>query len=121
MSLAVPEFLQPAFAQSVAIFGAGVSGDGVCALLATLGVHGRIYDVKEGKGADFTVGVARQHRLVIFSPGFAPDHPWLARARAAGALCLGELDFASLFWRGQVVAITGTNGKTTLTEFLTHA
>jgi UDP-N-acetylmuramoylalanine--D-glutamate ligase len=34
---------------------------------------------------------------------------------------VGELDFASIFWRGRVVAITGTNGKTTLTEFLTHA
>lgn len=57
----------------------------------------------------------------MFSPGFNPTHPWLAVARAAGALCLGELDFASLFWRGPFVAITGTNGKTTLTEFLTHA
>jgi UDP-N-acetylmuramoylalanine--D-glutamate ligase len=34
---------------------------------------------------------------------------------------LGELDFAALFWHGTVIAITGTNGKTTLTEFLTHA
>jgi UDP-N-acetylmuramoylalanine--D-glutamate ligase len=57
----------------------------------------------------------------VFSPGFIPEHPWLLRAREAGAECLGELDFASLFWRGAVVAITGTNGKTTLTEFLTHA
>jgi UDP-N-acetylmuramoylalanine--D-glutamate ligase len=67
------------------------------------------------------VAAARQHALVVFSPGFAPEHPWLTRARAAGALCLGELDFASLFWRGKLFAITGTNGKTTLTEFLTHA
>ena len=121
MPLSVPDFLQPLLAQPVAVLGAGVSGDGVCALLATLGVHGRVYDAKEGRGADFTVGVAAQHRLVIYSPGFAPEHPWLQRARAAGALCLGELDFASLFWRGQLVAITGTNGKTTLTEFLAHA
>ena len=119
--LTPPNFLAPALAHPVAILGGGVSGDGVCALLATLGVHGRIYDAKEGKGADFTEGVARQHALVVYSPGFAPDHPWLARARRAGAQCLSELDFASLFWRGRLVAITGTNGKTTLTEFLTHA
>ncbi|HWA86146.1 MAG TPA: UDP-N-acetylmuramoyl-L-alanine--D-glutamate ligase, partial [Opitutus sp.] len=34
---------------------------------------------------------------------------------------LGEIDFASLFWRGSLIAVTGTNGKTTLTEFLVHA
>ncbi|EIQ00080.1 UDP-N-acetylmuramoylalanine-D-glutamate ligase [Opitutaceae bacterium TAV1] len=69
----------------------------------------------------FDSEAAAAHRLVIFSPGFPPGHPWLAAARAAGCTCLGELDFASLFWRGPLVAITGTNGKTTLTEFLTHA
>ncbi len=119
--LAPPGFLQSALLHPVAILGGGVSGEGVCALLAMLGVHGRIYDAKEGRGADYTAAAARQHRLVVYSPGFAPDHPWLARASAAGALCLGEVDFASRFWRGQLVAITGTNGKTTLTEFLTHA
>ncbi len=121
MPLTIPAFLQPALTQPVAIFGGGVSGEGVCALLASLGVHGRIFDAKEAKGAEFTAAAARLHRLVVFSPGFAPTHPWLARARANDILCLGELDFASLFWRGQLVAITGTNGKTTLTEFLTHA
>jgi len=34
---------------------------------------------------------------------------------------MAEIDFASVFWRGRIVAITGTNGKTTLTEFLVHA
>ena len=121
MPLKPPTFLQPALAQPVAILGGGVSGEGVCALLATLGVHGRIYDAKAVKGLEFTDAAARQHALVVYSPGFAPEHPWLARARSLGLTCLGELDFASLFWRGKLIAITGTNGKTTLTEFLTHA
>jgi UDP-N-acetylmuramoylalanine--D-glutamate ligase len=121
MPLVVPEFLKPAFAHPVAIFGGGVSGAGICALLAELGVHGRIYDVMAGRGAEFTAAAARQHALVVFSPGFPPEHPWLERARAAGVMCLGELDFASQFWRGNLIAVTGTNGKTTLTEFLTHA
>lgn len=121
MPLIPPAFLQPALTQPVAIFGGGVSGEGVCALLASLGVHGRIFDAQAAKGAEFTAAAARLHRLVVFSPGFAPTHPWLTRAREHGILCLGELDFASLFWRGQLVAITGTNGKTTLTALLTHA
>jgi UDP-N-acetylmuramoylalanine--D-glutamate ligase len=106
----------------VAVFGAGVSGQGVLTLLAVLDALGVIYDEKaEGTAREFGPAQAASHRLVIFSPGFSPEHPWLVAARAAGCTCLGELDFASLFWRGQLVAITGTNGKTTLTEFLAHA
>lgn len=121
MPLRPPEFLQSALAQPAAILGGGISGAGVQALLTAIGVEGVIYDAQAAKGGDFTAAAARRHALVIFSPGFPPEHPWLQRARAAGALCLGELDFASLFWRGRLVAVTGTNGKTTLTEFLTHA
>jgi UDP-N-acetylmuramoylalanine--D-glutamate ligase len=36
-------------------------------------------------------------------------------------MSLGELDFASLSWKGRIIAVTGTNGKTTLVEFLVHA
>jgi UDP-N-acetylmuramoylalanine--D-glutamate ligase len=118
MPFSPPDFLKPLLTKPVAVFGGGLSGEGVCTLLAALGVEGRTYDAK---GAEFNAGAARAHALVVFSPGFAPEHAWLTRARAAGAVCLPELDFASLFWRGAVVAITGTNGKTTLTEFLAHA
>jgi UDP-N-acetylmuramoylalanine--D-glutamate ligase len=118
MTLATPSSVASLLTKPVAIFGGGVSGEGVRMLLAALGVEAKVYDAK---GAEFTAAAARQHALVVYSPGFTPDHAWLERARAAGATCLGELDFGSLFWRGQVVAITGTNGKTTLTEFLTHA
>jgi UDP-N-acetylmuramoylalanine--D-glutamate ligase len=109
-------------ARPVAVLGAGVSGQGVLALLAAIGARGVLYDEQAGNAErSFTAGAAAGHRLVVFSPGFVPEHPWLALARAAGCTCVGELDFASLFWRGDVVAITGTNGKTTLTEFLAHA
>jgi UDP-N-acetylmuramoylalanine--D-glutamate ligase len=121
--LATPEFLKPLLTRPVAVLGGGVSGRGVRALLAKLGAEARLYDEKGADGAatEFRGGGAGAPGLVIFSPGFAPTHPWIASARAAGAVCLGELDFASLFWRGRVIAVTGTNGKTTLTEFLTHA
>jgi UDP-N-acetylmuramoylalanine--D-glutamate ligase len=118
MPFTSPAFLQAAFKRPVAIFGGGVSGDGVRQLCSAVGAASQIYDAK---GSVFTEAAARTHGLVIFSPGFPPEHPWLALARANGAECIGELDFASLYWRGKLVAITGTNGKTTLTEFLTHA
>lgn len=119
-----PPFIAALLTRPVAVFGAGVSGEGVLALLAAQKARGTVYDEKaDGAdiGREFTSKHAREHGLVVYSPGFAPEHPWLATARAAGCACLGELDFASLFWRAELVAVTGTNGKTTLTEFLTHA
>jgi len=118
MPLAAPPLISPLLARPVAIFGAGVSGAGARDLVAALGAEPVIYD---RTGAGFTDAAAARHRLVVFSPGFPPGHPWLAAARAAGCDCLGEIDFASLLWRGRLIAVTGTNGKTTLTEFLCHA
>lgn len=102
----------------VAILGSGLSGQGMQALMRNLGLPAVVYDQT---GTHFTAETATAHKLVVFSPGFAPNHPWLVTACAAGLECMSELDFASLFWQGRVIAITGTNGKTTLTEFLTHA
>ena len=119
---APPASFTALLARPVAVLGAGVSGQGVLALLAASGSRGVLYDEKAADAErNFTAAVAAGHSLVVYSPGFAPEHPWLAVARAAGCTCVGELDFASVFWRGDVVAITGTNGKTTLTEFLVHA
>ena len=118
MALIPPPFLRPHLARPVAILGGGVSGQGARALVAALGGTSATYDAQ---GTEFTAAAAAAHSLAVFSPGFAPDHPWLARARNRGGGCLGELDFASLCWRGRIVAVTGTNGKTTLTEFLAHA
>jgi len=119
---APPATFAALLARPVAVLGAGVSGQGVLELLAAIGGRGMLYDEKaDGAARKFTAAEAACHGLVVFSPGFPQGHPWLAVARSAGCTCLGELDFASLFWRGDLVAITGTNGKTTLTEFLAHA
>lgn len=118
MPLRIPEILRERLTKPVAVFGSGVSGQGVLALLRGLGLPGICYDERETK---FQAEHLSAHGLVVFSPGFPPNHAWLQMARDADLDCLGEIDFASLFWKGRVIAITGTNGKTTLTEFLTHA
>jgi UDP-N-acetylmuramoylalanine--D-glutamate ligase len=102
----------------VAILGAALSGDGAGRLVSKLGATSVVYDQT---GLKFDAAAARSHGLVIFSPGFSLHHAWLEIARKAGCICMAEIDFASLFWRGRIVAVTGTNGKTTLTEFLAHA
>jgi len=122
MAFSPPSAVATLLDRPVAIFGTGVSGQGVLGLLAAAGGTGVVYDEKaQGAEKSFTPQHAAAHGLVVFSPGFPPEHRWLMTALARGCVCLGELDFASLFWRGEVVAVTGTNGKTTLTEFLAHA
>ncbi len=53
--------------------------------------------------------------LVVLSPGVPPELPVLAAARAHGVPVLGEIEFASRFLPGRVIAITGTKGKSTTT------
>jgi UDP-N-acetylmuramoylalanine--D-glutamate ligase len=118
MTLSKPDFLASRLARPVAVMGGGVSGSGAVALLSKLGSRSVVYD---RNGTDFTLAAAGAHELVVFSPGFTLHHPWLELARKSGCICMAEIDFASLFWRGRIIAITGTNGKTTLTEFLAHA
>jgi len=53
--------------------------------------------------------------VVVLSPGVRSDHPALGRARALGASIIGELELAWRVMEADVIAITGTNGKTTTT------
>ena len=74
-------------------------------------------------GANVELG---QHRietfekadLIVLSPGVPHTIPQLKSAEERGISIMGELELASRFIREPVVAITGTNGKTTTTELL---
>jgi UDP-N-acetylmuramoylalanine--D-glutamate ligase len=57
--------------------------------------------------------------LVVISPGVPPDHPLLNGLPAAVPV-IGELELGSRFCRATTAAITGTNGKTTTTEWVAH-
>src|SRR6185503_11975151 len=52
--------------------------------------------------------------LIVLSPG-VPEMPPLQAAARAGVPITGEMELASWFVRGTLVAITGTNGKSTTT------
>lgn len=60
----------------------------------------------------------RQYDLIVLSPGVPENQPWLLEARAQGVPVVGELEVASWFLRRPVIAITGTNGKTTTTTLV---
>src|ERR1700761_1046125 len=53
--------------------------------------------------------------LIVVSPGVPVDAPPLVQARALGEAVIGEVELAAEFLRGPIVAITGSNGKTTTT------
>ena len=51
--------------------------------------------------------------LVVTSPGVPWDKPPLLWARQEGIPVVSEIELASWFCRGKIVAVTGTNGKST--------
>ncbi|HKR31008.1 MAG TPA: UDP-N-acetylmuramoyl-L-alanine--D-glutamate ligase [Terriglobales bacterium] len=57
----------------------------------------------------------RDQDLIVVSPGVPSDLPQLVRARGQGIPVIGEIELAARFLRGKIVAITGSNGKTTTT------
>jgi UDP-N-acetylmuramoylalanine--D-glutamate ligase len=57
----------------------------------------------------------RGQDLIVVSPGVPVDSPPLVQARALGESVIGEIELASRFLPRKIVAITGSNGKTTTT------
>ena len=53
--------------------------------------------------------------LIVLSPGVSPRQPDVSAARGMGVPVIGELELASRWLRGRIVAITGTKGKSTTT------
>jgi len=56
--------------------------------------------------------------LIVVSPGVPVDSPALVQARALGEPVIGEIELAAQFLPKNMVAITGSNGKTTTTTLI---
>ena len=76
----------------------------------------------QGLGVVEDLGVAQPRwqgfDAIVLSPGVPPELPWLMAARAAGLPVVGELEVAAPFIRRPLLAVSGTNGKTTTTTLL---
>jgi UDP-N-acetylmuramoylalanine--D-glutamate ligase len=113
----------------VVVVGAARSGVAAAELLVRRGARVTLQDVKPAVDADEQLrgaGVALQlgghdeatllaADLIVLSPGVPAEQPALAAARRAGVPTIGELELASRWLRGRMVAITGTKGKSTTT------
>jgi UDP-N-acetylmuramoylalanine--D-glutamate ligase len=113
----------------VTVVGLAKSGVAAARLLAAAGAEVRGTDAKpvaslgREAGALATEGVRLVDgpaalagaELVVVSPGVPVDGPQLAPARERGVPVIGELELAWRAMEADVIAITGTNGKTTTT------
>jgi UDP-N-acetylmuramoylalanine--D-glutamate ligase len=60
----------------------------------------------------------RRQDLIVVSPGVPLDTPEVAQALGFGLPVIGELELASRFLQGEILAVTGANGKTTTTTLI---
>jgi len=116
---------------NVTVVGAARSGVAAAMLLASRGAHVTLTDLRptldaavrtelDAAGVVLELG---EHRLatftgadlIVLSPGVPLQQSHVVRARQAGVPVIGEIELASRWLNGRIVAITGTKGKSTTT------
>ncbi|WP_122642418.1 UDP-N-acetylmuramoyl-L-alanine--D-glutamate ligase [Luxibacter massiliensis] len=122
----------------VLVFGSGLSGVAAARLLLKIGAEVIIYDgntsldpgkvreeIIQGKEQEVRVvlgelpeEIMETLALTVISPGVPTDLPVVDRIRSYEVPIWGEIELAFAQGRGDVLAITGTNGKTTTTALL---
>ena len=122
--------------KKVLVFGAGKSGIGAADLLGSVGAQPIIYDGNENLDKEavlhktngtytpeiwagaFPEGEMESLDLVVLSPGVPTDLPLVKSFYEKGLPVWSEVELAYRTGKGEVLAITGTNGKTTTTALL---
>jgi UDP-N-acetylmuramoylalanine--D-glutamate ligase len=116
----------------VLVVGLGKSGVASALFLKAHGARVTVSDTKSGDELHNEIPVLLDHGitvetgghgertfrgqdLIVVSPGVPVDAAPLAQARALGETVIGEIELAAQFLPGPMVAITGSNGKTTTT------
>jgi UDP-N-acetylmuramoylalanine--D-glutamate ligase len=122
--------------RKISVIGAARSGVGAAKLIkrlggipfvSDLGSKEKIYDAMnqlEIENINFEFGGhsdrVYESTLMIVSPGVPNDSQVLVTARSRGIKLISEVEFAYQYCKGKVIAITGTNGKTTTTSLCGH-
>jgi UDP-N-acetylmuramoylalanine--D-glutamate ligase len=123
--------------KKVTVVGLGRSGMAACELLLEKGAQVSITDCMDNRAVRENAGRIRDKRnvidietgrhteglidgrdLVVVSPGVPGDCLPIARAGEKGISVIGELELAFAFCPAPIIAITGTNGKTTVTTLV---
>ena len=130
--------------KQVLVFGSGISGVAASRLLMKKGADVILYDGNQNLDAEKISGDIRSEiqadasdcgsiqvilgelpetvmdrlSLVVMSPGVPTDLPVVEKMRTKRIPIWGEIELAYVYGKGDVLAITGTNGKTTTTALL---
>jgi len=116
----------------VLVVGLGKSGVASALFLKAQGAQVTVSDTKSGDELRNEIPVLLDHGItvetgghgertfrgqdvIVVSPGVPVDAPALAQARSMGEAVIGEVELAAQFLPGPILAITGSNGKTTTT------
>jgi UDP-N-acetylmuramoylalanine--D-glutamate ligase len=119
----------------VLVVGLGKSGVASALFLKAHGARVTVSDTKSGDELRNEIPVLLDHGitvetgghgertfrgqdLIVVSPGVPVDAPPLVQARGLGAKVIGEIELAAQFLPGPIIAITGSNGKTTTTTLI---
>lgn len=111
--------------KNILIMGYGKSGQAVELILKKLeGVNYKIFDSeKKVTGAQYyaklSKKIIRKFDLIIISPGISIYNKFVVYAERIGIKVIGEMEFGYWFTEAPIIAITGTNGKTTTTRLAT--
>lgn len=104
----------------IVVWGTGITGIMAARMMIAKGHEVRLVDEKMPvKPLDISVKLLEEQdmhwaELVIPSPGVPQHHPMLQKAKHV----LSEIEVAASFLSGKLIAITGTNGKTTTTTLI---
>jgi UDP-N-acetylmuramoylalanine--D-glutamate ligase len=118
----------------VSVIGAARSGVGAALLLQTQGAKVFVSDIQPGENLTQSLLELERHAipfevgghtervydcsLMVLSPGVPDNAPVVQEALRRGIDVVSELEVASWYCPGRIVAITGTNGKTTTTTLV---
>lgn len=119
----------------VLVLGAGISGASAARVLQSLGAAVVVSDVKSREQLGTTAAALAQAgiplwlgeqspqqlagmTLVVLSPGVSMFHPLAVAARRQGIPVISEVELAYHLTAAPIIAVTGTNGKTTTTTLL---
>ncbi len=120
----------------VLVVGTGISGIGAAEALSRIGACPVLYDenskaskeeaekkLSDACRCEVIIGALPEEvkdsiTLVVLSPGVPVDTPLVVGFRGHGVTIWGEIELAYELGKGKVIAITGTNGKTTTTSLV---
>lgn len=121
--------------KKIHVIGLGMTGLATAKFLHHRGAVVTAADMASGENMESAVAVLKQlgietvlgnqyvegcdaADMIVLSPGVPHTSDFLMRARSNGVCVIGEIELASRFVTAPVIAITGTNGKTTVTSLL---